>query len=43
MRVAITVSLFTGLTVAHSGVWNIEIDGNGYVHDYIAWSYLANN
>ena len=28
MKAAILSALFTGVTVAHSGVWQVEIDGN---------------
>lgn len=32
MKVAITTGLFMGVAVAHSGVWNVEVDGNKYFH-----------
>jgi len=30
MKAAFTTALFTGLVVAHSGVWNVDIDGVNY-------------
>ena len=31
MKAVIAATLFSGLVTAHSGVWQVEIDGNVYV------------